>query len=43
MMAERNHFASQSCKEYEQDLLLYYYGELGEGELVKSALSQVYL
>ena len=33
MMAERNHFASQSCKEYEQDLILYYYGELGEGEL----------
>jgi len=33
MMAERNHFASQSCKEYEQDLVLYYYGELGEGEL----------
>ncbi len=33
MMAERNHFGSQSCKEYEQDLILYYYGELGEGEL----------
>ncbi len=33
MMAERNHIATQTCKEYEQDLLLYYYGELGEGEL----------
>jgi len=32
-MAERNHFASQTCKEYEQDLILYYYGVLGEGEL----------
>ncbi len=32
-MAERNPFASQTCKEYEQDLILYYYGELGEGEL----------
>ncbi len=32
-MAERNHFPSQSCKEYEQDLVLYYYGELGEAEL----------
>ncbi len=33
MMAERHHFPSQSCKEYEQDLVLYYYGELGEVEL----------
>jgi hypothetical protein len=33
MMAERNHFEFQTCKEYEQDLILYYYGELGEGEL----------
>lgn len=32
-MAERNHFEFQTCKEYEQDLILYYYGELGEGEL----------
>ena len=33
MMAERNHFASQTCKEFEQDLILYYYEVLGEGEL----------
>ncbi len=33
MMADRNHFPSQTCKEYEQDLILFYYGELKEGEL----------
>ncbi len=32
-MAERTHNPSQSCKEYEQDLVLYNYGELRAGEL----------
>lgn len=32
-MAMQNHNPSQSCKAYEQDLVLYYYGELQGGEL----------
>jgi anti-sigma-K factor RskA len=32
-MAEHNQIPSQSCKAYEQDLVLYYYGELAEDEL----------
>ena len=32
-MAEQNYNSSQGCKDYEQDLILYYYGELREGEL----------
>ena len=32
MMEDRSHFPNRSCKKYEQDLILYYYGETTENE-----------